>query len=388
MHLKRYGIIVSALLLAACQDEEAVQMTVSRDAVPIAFDCMAQEDEPVSRAANGYTGNITSTNNNLRYAGFGVFACLQAGHAPDLMYNQKVEYTFLANNTNAGYWTYAPPKYWPNKDDGETQTVCFYAYAPYVEKPADDFKDDPANTGIVGMSSNSDTNPYILYARANHPEENVDLLWRAYTPTAIKPIRFAVEKDENNVIVADHSLCHALARVKVSLGITNGSSLAAGSKLLVQRVTFTGSIARSARLDLTTAGTTPTWTDHTMEAAATIVIDHNPEVNTASYGIIAEDARYIDGLPIAWQPAGLPHVNYDASDATTKSNLLCMGDALSYLYLIPQDLLTLSCVIDYCVITAAGVKTDYHKTLATSSTITLSPLSGNKTYDLVLKITL
>ena len=375
MHLKRYGIILAALFMAACQDEEAVEMTVSHDAVPITFDCSL--DTESTRAANGYTGNITSTNNNLRYAGFGVFACQQAGNAPDLMYNQKVEYTFFANSTNEGYWTYSPLKYWPNKNDDEEQTVCFYAYAPYVEKPAENFKDNLANTGIVGMSSNTETTPFILYARAKRPEENVDLLWRAYTPTTIKPIRFAEE----------HSLCHALARVKVSLGIINGASLASGSKLLVQRVTFTGSIARMAQLDLTTEGTTPTWTDHTTEST-TIFIDHNPEANPNSYGIIAEDARYIDGLPVTWQPAGLPHVNYDASDATTKTNLLCMGDALSYLYLIPQDPLTLSCVIDYCIITAEGVKTDCHKTLADGSSITISPLSGNKTYDIVLKITL
>ena len=370
-----YGF-VSALLMAGCSEEDEAEKYSGSAPVPIAFDCTIADDA-ATRAANGYTGNITQENNQLRYAGFGVFACQQAGNTPDLMYNQQVAFTFLSNNTNNGYWTYSPLKYWPNSN---ADKVCFYAYAPYVPTPSTTASDA---TGIIGMSSNTETTPYISDARAKHPEENVDLLWAAYTPGAIKPVRFA----------ADHCLHHALARIKVSLGITNGASLPVGSKLLVKRVTFTGNFAKTGKLNLTGTGTIPTWYDQVLanpstdpDADKTIFIDHNPETNTASYGIIAEEARYIDGLPVAWQPAGLPHVNYAAADASTKANLLCMGDAVSYLYLIPQPSLTLSCVIDYCIITSAGVETEYHKTLNDGTSITIAPLNGNTTYDLTLTV--
>ena len=171
MHLKQYGIILAALLMAACQDEEAVEITVSRDAVPIVFDCGL--DTESTRAANGYTGNLTHENNQLRYAGFGVFMAHDATSGPDIMFNQQVEYHFLADGSGKGYWTYSPLKYWPAQAVG----VRFYAYAPYVDKPATDFQNNPANTGIVGMSSNTDTKPFILYARVKHPEDHVDLLW-------------------------------------------------------------------------------------------------------------------------------------------------------------------------------------------------------------------
>ena len=369
-----YSLVLCCTLLAGCTAEEAAgPKPTAEEAVPIAFDCTIADDA-ATRAANGYTGNITQENKQLRYAGFGVFACQQAGNTPDLMYNQQVTFTFFSNNTGNGYWTYSPLKYWPNSN---ADKVCFYAYAPYVPTPSTMAADA---TGIIGMSSNTETTPYILYARAKHPEDHVDLLWAAYTPGEIMPVCFA----------ASHSLHHALARVKVSLGITHdadATSLAATDKLLIERVTFTGNFAKKGTLDLTSTGTTPTWSDQVLADPTTdpatdktIFIDCNPETNTDSYGIIAESARYIDGLPYSWQPAGVSH------STSTVTNLLCMGDAPSYLYLIPQPALTLACVIDYYIVTAAGVKTAYHKTLAESTSISISPLNGNTTYDLTLKL--
>ena len=378
--------LVCGLLTAGCTQEEWTErLPYEADAVPIAFECEAEGGESdgtygsYTRAANGYTGSITAENKQLRYTGFGVFATKKANTAPDLMYNQKVEYVFPASGAGNGYWIYSPLKYWPNSD---ADKVWFYAYAPYVETPENLATDA---TGIIGMSSNTGITPYILYARAKHPEENVDLLWEAYKPGEIKAVSFK----------GDNKLKYALARVKVSLALTNGSSLAAGSKLLVKRVTFTGNFAKTGKLNLTGTENTPTWYDQVLanpstdpEADKTIFIDCNPETNTDSYGIIAEGVRYIDGLPAAWQPAGMPHVNYSSADAATKTNLLCMGDALSYLYLIPQASLELSCELDYCIITSAGVETEYHKTLNDGTSITIAPLDGNTTYDLSLTITL
>lgn len=380
--------MVSALLMASCSEVDEAEIYSGSAQVPIAFDCTIGDDA-TTRAANGYTGNITASNNHLRYAGFGIFASQRAGILPDLMYNQKVEYVFPAEGSSlGGYWVYSPVKYWSAAPVG----TCFYAYAPYVDKPTGLAADA---TGIIGMSPNTDTTPYITYARAKHPEEHVDLLWDfiEVTDAMLSATDDGDLRPSKNKPVK-MELQHALARVKVSLGITNGSTLTAGSKLLIQRVTFTGNFATTGKLNLASSGTTPTWFDQVLATGSspatdkTIFIDHNPEVNTDSYGIIAEGARYIDNMPLAWQPTGMPHNDYATADATTKTNLLCMGDAVSYLYLIPQTTLTLSCVLDYCIITSAGVKTDYHKTLNDGTSITIAPLNGNTTYDMTLKITI
>lgn len=402
-------LLLGALLMAGCSQEFEVEQEGSVAAVAISFECTADEsygtDDAYTRAANGYTGNITAENHQLRYAGFGTFMAHDNTSEPDIMCNQEVEYVFLADGSGDGYWTYSPLKYWPAQAVG----VCFCAYAPYVDKPADDFKDDPDNTGIIGMSANDNPNPFILYARAKHPEENVDLLWCFHQVAAEDDFLGGDDHRPAMGSAVQIQMHHALARVRISVGITNGSTLAEGEKLLLKRLTLTGNFAKTGQLNLKQGPTgeppvwTPDWSDQVLATPAdaatykTIFIDCNPEANPDSYGIIAEGARYISGLPVAWQPAGLPHLNYDAADddlKDNKTNLLCMGDAPSYLYLIPQADLEFSCVLDFCRITSAGVETNFHKTTAntppesTPTPIHITPLEGNKTYDLNLTITL
>ncbi len=371
-------ILLGSLLMAGCAEEEMGVWPVSGDAVPIAFECWTDEtyksDE--TRTANGYTGNLTNENQQLRYAGFGVFMAHNASSKPDIMYNQRVEYTFLSDGSGNGYWTYSPLKYWPAQANG----VSICAYAPYVENPV---SVSAGTTGIIGLSDNDDTTPLIFFARAKHPEENVDLLWShvGVTDAMLTDGRPRMSR------AVGLQMKHALTRVKLSIGITNGSTLATGDKLLVKRVTLTGNFAKTGKLDLTGSGTTPTWTEQDVEATdETIFVDCNPEVNPNSYGIIAEEARYIEGLPYNWLPSGLPHTNYNAADATTKTNLLCMGDAPSYLYLIPQTALEFTCVVDFYRKPSVGDATEFSK--STDSAIQIASLEGNKTYDLTLKITL
>lgn len=402
----RLLILSLGLLLAGCaQEEEPATNTGSQIATPIAFDCWAgayrtNDNNTDTRAANGYTGNITAENKQLRYAGFGMFMAHDNTSKPDIMYNQEVEYVFLADGSDDGYWTYSPQKYWPAQAVG----VCFYAYAPYVPNP----ESIPAGTtGIINISSNADANPTIVYARTKHPEENVDLLWYFHEVAAEDAFLSGDDHRPSMHKAVPLQMQHALARVKLNLGITNGTSLADGEKLLVKRITLKGNFAKTGTLHLNSTGPAPTWTDQVLadkDAAAnednTIIIDCDPETTAStapslpSYGIIDEMARYLKELPTRWQPDGLPHVNYDDTNeetkAATSTNLLCMGDAISYLYLIPQASLTFTCVLDYCIISADGsTLTDYHKTTDVGDTpIVITPLTGNKTYDLTLKITI
>lgn len=381
-----YGMItMGAVLLAACShDDDVTRVVTPGEPVAIAFDCLTEPYEN-TRAANGYTGDINAENNELHYAGFGVFASTADGIMPDLMYNQEVEYVFHADGSGDGYWIYSPLKYWP----ADATDVSFCTYAPYVETPG---VLPEGTTGIIGMSSTTATTPYIIYARAKHPEENVDLLWGYLKPGSRSIVGLTMH--------------HALARVKLSLGITNGSTLAVGSRFLIKRIKLKGNFAKTGQLNLNhgATGAPPVWLpnwsaqvladkDAADDEDNVIIIDHNPEVTPASYGIIDEKGRYLPGLPNRWQPVGLPHLDYDPSDPDLKdnrTNLLCMGDYPSYLYLIPQADLTFTCVLDYCIISADGsTLTDYHKTTATLETpIHITPLNGNKTYDVTLKVTI
>ena len=358
------------LLTVACTQDDVTNNVTPIPALPIAFDCTvcsdSAEQQNNTRAANGYTGIINNENKELFYTGFGVFAS-QTDAAPDLMYNQQVEYTFLADGSGKGYWTYAPRKYWPV--DISHTFLC--AYAPYVPTPNNL---EPDATGITGLSdpASGDT-PYLIYTRALKPEDNVDLLWAYFKPAAQS--------------LAHLQLHHALARIKVAVTLDPDCSLPATTKVLLRRLTLTGNTVKTARLDLTGHSTNasgkllPTWTNHTFEDR-TIIIDNAPELHTSitSYGIIAENIRYIEDLPPQWQPAGLPR--------GTKTNVLCMGHHPSFLYLIPQSALSLSCTIYYTLIASDGTVTHASKATALDAPFSIVELQGNTTIDLNLSIKL
>lgn len=388
--------LLGGLLMAGCsQDDEAGMEPGSAEAIPISFEGTAAEcpvrggstaaECPVrggstsataTRSANGLTGPITSANRQLRHAGFGIFASTQADNTPDLMYNQKVSFTVLADGSDNGYWSYFPLKYWPN-DQTIIDRLYFCAYAPFVES-TDGLGADA--TGVVGMSPNTaTTTPYILYARARKLDETVDLLWSYIKPTARTDVQQSIQM----------TMRHALARVAVSLKLS--SAPAAGTKVLVRRVMLVPTtLVRSAQLDLCGHDTytvdenevvIPTWSNRTMEATAaarTIVIDHDPATTPSSYGIVDNAVRLVPDLPYSWQPDGLNAADYQ--------NALSYDDHQAYLYLIPQDNFSVACTVAYTILASDGTATTGVKT--TDGTYDIGTLRGNMTYNLKLNITL
>lgn len=365
-------IIIGAVLLAGCsQDDITVEVTAGAS-VPISFAC--SEETNITRAA--YLGAMNSE--DLYYSGFGVFASQTADHKPDLMYNQEVEFTFVGDMENPlkGYWSYQPVKYWPA--DMEHSNFLISAYAPYVE-PADLTGLTENNTGIIGISTNTES-PYIEYRRCEKPADVVDLLWYVEEPRAI-PTPSGKARG-----TMDMKLHHALARIEINVVL---AAPAADTKVLIEEISLKGKMAKTGRLSLSsqtskTIGTEtkyyPVWSDQVndkdesdVDKDHTITIS-NADNDDASYGIIDSQVRYVDGLPYAWQPEGL---------TTTAQNALSTGDRQTYIYLIPQENWSVTVQVTY----KKWVKGQAVPASSTKSVTTYAnPLKGNTPYVLNLEL--
>ena len=124
-----YGIVLAALLMTACsQNETELKSVPEREPVPISFSFTSTQDNQATTR-----GEFTDT--KLRSTGFGVFATVGTSEFPNLMYNQQVTYTYLADDNyldengqltseaKNGYWSYSPTKYWPVTVNNEGNTV-------------------------------------------------------------------------------------------------------------------------------------------------------------------------------------------------------------------------------------------------------------------------
>ena len=335
-------IIIGAVLLAGCSQDDVTVEVTPQEPVAISFACSQDEKDETNHSTRaGMTGAMNSE--DLYYSGFGVFAS-QTASTPDLMYNQEVKFTFVGDLEDPlkGYWSYQPVKYWPA--DMEHSDLRVSAYAPYVE-PAS-LEGLPADaTGIVGISANNES-PYITYRRCEKPTDVVDLLWYIGEPRAIPTPTGGVRG------TLDMKLQHALARLQITVALDESVVLAEGTKVLIEEISLQGSMTRTAKLKLneeTTDGDShyPVWEAlETPDVENRTITISNADNDDESYGIIDSQIRYIDGLPYAWQPAGL---------TTTAQNALSTGDRQTYIYLIPQNsALELVVKVKYHKMTSAG----------------------------------
>ena len=168
MEARRYNIVILIIalfgmsLVSGCShtDEDASQRPDNQSRTAIGFSV----DEPAATrtASNTLTSNGTGTNEqSLKAKGFGVFASHTGSHpyvssttVCDLMWNQQIAW-----NSTAARWTYNPVVYWPNTDDGASEYVTFFAYAPYSDGATDD-----ASACIVEFSLAGETgDPWLVY---------------------------------------------------------------------------------------------------------------------------------------------------------------------------------------------------------------------------------
>jgi len=397
MRRKIYGLMMVGmmLLMAGCSTDDVVKETTSAEGIAISFSCNYDDQEEHPTRA-GHQGVMNTE--DLYATGFGVMASVSADEKPDLMYNQKVEFTFVGDMADPlkGYWSYSPLKYWP------TSMTNFYisAYAPYVDAaylgsltPAQ-LADE---TGIYGISANSEA-PYIDYRRCDKPNQLVDLLWYYVEPTAI-PAKTA----QKEAGILDMKMRHALARLEIKVALASDVELDAGTKVLIEKITLTGQMAKTGRLHLYEQETVienpdtedevtryyPIWSGQTYDLDHSIQIK-NVDNDDASYGIIDSQVRYIEGMPYSWQPAGLKVYDAEKEDKNFL-NALSTGDRTGYVYLIPQDVQNLTVSVRYHQMTSGNDK----KTTATISPIRIPTpteavpnpkFKGNTTYTLNLTL--
>lgn len=381
------------LWLTSCSSEDAPQEVAPQEAIAISFGCNYDDEEENTTRA-GYEGAMNTE--DLYTTGFGAMASVTAGtpptydNKPNLMYNQEVEYTHVGDMENplTGYWSYQPVKYWPTD-----LTHCYIsAYAPYQELPI-----DGSGTGIYGLSDNSEA-PYVDYRRCDNPQNVVDLLWYYEEPGSIPAAGKLAMK-----------MRHALARLELKVALASDVVLdPVTTKVLIEKITLTGKMAKTGRLSLCSQTTVienegtedevtkyyPVWSNQVFDKDGGgddkdhIIQIKNEDNDPVSYGIIDSQVRYISGLPYAWQPEGLKVYNAEV-EGKNYLNALSTGDRIGYIYLIPQTTLSLKLNVKYHKITSAGVDTEGEKSIDASpvkTPITISPLYGNKTYTLTIRL--
>ena len=380
------------LWMTSCTSEDATKEVAPQEAIAISFGCnYDDEEEDITKNTTraGYEGAMNTE--DLYTTGFGAMASVTAGtvapydNKPNLMYNQEVEYTFVGDMDNplTGYWSYQPVKYWPND-----LTHCYIsAYAPYQELP---IADPETTTGIYGLSTNSEA-PYVDYRRCDNLQNVVDLLWYYEEPGNIPAAGKLAMK-----------MRHALARLELKVALAAAPDPVT-TKVLIEKITLTGKMAKTGRLSLCSQETSgsgvdkkyyPVWSNQVFDKdGGGVDKDHiiqikNEDNDPESYGIIDSQVRYIPGLPYAWQPEGLKVYNAEV-EGKNYLNALSTGDRIGYIYLIPQTTLSLKLNVKYHKITSAGVDTEGEKSIDASpvkTPISISPLYGNKTYTLTIRL--
>ena len=202
----------------------------------------------------------------LQDAGFGVFGYHTGRYAygpderPDFMYNAMV------SNPGGTAWDYTPVKYWPNPDDGDegaSNYVSFFAYAPYVSVDPSTGElsgsDAPSrHEGITRLSASIDAgNPHVSYKVCLSPSGSVDLCWGEPALDAQKP-SVTGEKVRFN-------FRHALSSLNVQVDAMTDETDSDGTnepeadtRIYVRSVTFEGFASRG-RLNLGSSGSAAQW---------------------------------------------------------------------------------------------------------------------------------
>lgn len=299
--------------------------------------------------------------------GFGVFAYYTDNNSydglstPNFMYNEHV--TWLTDK-----WTYAPVKYWPNEYGStaqaeETDKVSFFAYAPWVDvTPATGKLAAASDIGITGLSRNSAAgDPLVKYVVSLDPATAVDLCWGVCDDASWVAEggnqAMNVGKpwlDVTHPATIDQKMKfqfkHALAKLNVQVDayvddVNNLAALAAGTKIYIRSITFTGFAMKGALNLNNTVANIPLWLDYAgandLETGEELTIFDGRK--DGKEGVAEASNEKVVGLNEALIQ------NTSATDGVTNApaNLFNSATAGDAIYVIPTgDAMTVTIVYD------------------------------------------
>ncbi len=330
MKQKKYFILAAAaILMAACSENDVVEKQKAPQTAndgAVVFD--AYQSRGTTRA--GVAGTMTIGVLKQADAGFGVFSYYtnNEGYSelakPDFMYNQAVKF-------EAGNWSYAPIKYWPNEFGTEAAServdyLTFFAYAPYV--PTDpktgkvnDIKSD--ETGIIALTRNTAIgDPLVKYVANFNPAQCVDLCWGVadadFSETVTtgaptndikkgKPYIDVIKPKAGSKIKFNFK--HALTQLNVQIDTDvdveshNDGELDSKTRIYVRSVSFEGFTDRG------TLNLNSEWDDASVPAKTTpIWYNISGDGNLSTNPVSIYDGRYDgrEGVDNVAAPAELP----------------------------------------------------------------------------------
>lgn len=288
--------------------------------------------------------------------------------APNFMYNNKVTGTTSSTPTT---WSYSPVRYWPNNNEDK---LSFFAYAPYVFVTPNTGIPEGTTSGIVKLTSNSETTaPSLTYTLASDISNSVDLLWGTKKgATSGELTNTNIKRTASNV---GFTFKHALAKfggddnfIKAVVTTDDNNFNSDTTKITISSIIITSEgLKTTGTLDLTTGN----WSSPDGKGTSTITIS-NENIN--------EDIREVKDANITKAEATMKGLTATPTNVYTTNKK-------SY-YFIPGSTPTLKVTVAYWVRTIdprlAGGITNVRQEVTNS--ITFPELQANKKYNLVLKI--
>ena len=369
--MKKSFLILAAAagMFAACTNDEAVleQPVAQQGQTPVTFGAYVNRATTrAGQAGDQETATLKAATDDVTLSeGFAVFGYYTNNEnysqyaTPNFMYNQKVY---------GDPFTYSPVKYWPNEYGNvsaaagafsdDVDKVSFFAYAPYVEvDPTTGIVkgDEVAKANnIVQISRNSATgDPMIKYVVDVKPASSVDLLWGVAPATSdyatiggakeasvvtggMPYLNLAKAADDKKV---DFNFKHALAKLNVDIdALVDGTdAVAAGTKIYVRSITFTG-LATKGVLNLNnTAAGSPLWLDfdgrNPIVASAVTFYDGRKDGKEA-----IENGEQKSELPVMLNTALLQNAGSTTAGVTkTPVNLFQSDSKDASIYVIPTN---------------------------------------------------
>ena len=353
----------TVMVLTGCSQSSDLTEIDTTNNAPVGQKTISFDTYLATNTRAGASGGQTTE--TLKKNGFGVFGYYTTQDykenvtSPNFMYNTQVTV-----KDGATTWAYSPLRYWPNNEG----KISFFAYAPYIDVDKDG-KPSETNSGIIGLTKNSDTSaPLISYNLGSDITNSVDLL------IGVKKSNNA-EMNVNLTRTSDivrFTFKHALAKFNIKAKTI--SSIDAATKVTIESVKITDSnnLSQTGTLNLVDGS----WSSPTGKALLTI---DNTNINTKFAESLVREIKNPTDLATFKNIVGL----------TATAQSVMIGDKSCYL--IPTKKPTMKIEVKYWVRTIDkqlqyGVTSEGSSCTITKDITFANDFEANKQYSLTLNI--